>query len=352
VTSIMTEVPDGFYVGIDTHSKTNMATMIDCYGRQVGTREFSTTAGGHRDLFKWTESFGLLISAGIEGTGSWGTGITRYLQTVGVVCVEVNRPNRQHRRRHGKSDPADALHAARSVLSGESDAVPRDRTGMLESLRVIRIARRSAVKARSQALNQIRSISSTAPDELRDHINSHTPKALIAAAARWRPTGLDSLNVTKSAIRSLARRVQTLNTEINDIDDTQTQLVEHLAPPQMLAEKGVGPNTAADVLLAYGSNPARITNEASFAALCGVSPVDASSGLQQRHRLNRGGDRHANHALWRIIMVKLSCDHDTRQYMTDQLAQGKTKPEIIRQLKRYTARHLWKILHQHHQLDR
>jgi transposase len=346
VTTIMTEHPGGFIVGIDTHADTNMAVVIDDIGRERAIREFPTTAQGHRELYTWATSFGPLIASGIEGTGSWGAGITRFLQSRTVRCVEVNRVNRQHRRRHGKSDPADALAAARSVLSGDATAVPRDRTGTMESLRVTRLACRSAVKARTQAMNQIRAVISTAPDELRCQVTGLTMTPMVPKMIGWRPNGFDDINTTKRVLRALARRGEALNDEIAVHDEAQQHLVALVAPPELLASKGIGPNTATDLLLAFGSNPERVTSEAKFAALCGVSPIDCSSGRQHRHRLNRGGDRQANNALWRIVLVRLSSDQTTRGYMNRQLANGKTKPEAIRQLKRYTARRIWRILHQ------
>lgn len=342
----MTEDRPGVTVGIDTHRDTNVAAVLDCQGRLLGTEAFPTTAAGHRALAGWAQGFGPIAAAGVEGTGSWGVGVTRYLTNSGVPCQEVNRPNRQQRRRHGKSDTADAIAAARAVQAQTAAGVPRGNDDLAESLRVNRVAHRSAVTARTTAINQLRSLISTAPDELRARLDGLAITKLVTATARLRPTnGLDPLNATKTAMRSLARRVQNLDAEIASLAANRRELVTAASPPEFLAEVGVGDSVAADLLITIGDNPDRIRTEASFAALCGVSPVDASSGRQHRHRLNRGGDRQANRALWRIVIVRLRFHEPTRDYLERATASGKTKKEAIRCLKRYTARHIWRLLH-------
>lgn len=344
----MTEDLPGVTVGIDTHRDTNVAAVLDCRGRLLGTEAFPTTAAGHRALAGWAHGFGPIAAVGVEGTGSWGVGITRYLTNSGVRCREVNRPNRQHRRRHGKSDTADAIAAARAVQAHDAAGAPRGNHALAESLRVNRVAHRSAVTARTTAINQLRSLVSTAPDELRAQLEGLTITKLVTTTARLRPTkGLDPLNATKTAMRSLARRVQHLDNEITSLTAHRHDLVTAAAPPELLAEIGIGDAVAGDLLITIGDNPDRIGTEASFAALCGVSPVDASSGRQRRHRLNRGGDRHANRALWRIVIVRLRFHQPTRDYLQRATTNGKTKKEAIRCLKRYTARHIWRILHTH-----
>lgn len=335
-------------VGVDTHSDNHVAAALDPLGRLLGTGSFPASGAGYRDLAQWARAFGPIDVAGIEGSGSWGAGLTRHLTKVGVECREVNHPNRQHRRRHGKSDTADAIAAARSVQAGQSTGIPRGNIGLIEALRVNRITHRSAIKARTQAINEIRSIITTAPTALHDTLHGLSITALIQRCANLRPTSkLDATNTTKAELRQLARRVQYLDDEIAETRTRREHLVNAAAPPQLLAEHGIGHSTAADLLITLGDNPTRVTSEASFAALCGVSPVDASSGRQQRHRLNRGGDRQANQALWTITIVRLSSHQPTRDYMTRQLTRGKTKKETIRQIKRYLARHIWRLLQQH-----
>lgn len=345
----LTENRTKITLGVDTHRDIHVAAVLDARGAVIETSEFPAAVNGYRDLVCWARSFGPIDSAGIEGTGSWGTGLARYAAEEGVEVVEVNRVNRQHRRRHGKSDTADAIAAARAVQSGEATAKPRGRSGAVEGLRTNRVACRSAVKARTQAINQLRSLIVTAPEQLRSSLNAKPIKKIVATCCRFRVCGMDELNTTKHTMRSLARRIQFLDTEIADLKSVRKQLVEAAAPPALLAEHGVGPKVATDLLIAFGTNPARIHSDAAFAALCGVSAVDASSGRQQRHRLNRGGDRQANNALWRIVTVRMANHPETRAYIARRIAQGKTKREAIRSLKRYTARHIWRIMHQHQQ---
>ncbi len=262
----------------------------------------------------------------MEGTGSWGAGLARQLRALDIEVVEVNRPNRQRRRRSGKSDPADALAAARAVMSGEADAVPKSADGAVESLRLLRIARASADRARTQAANQIHAIIDTAPESLRAELCSMPVHRVVERAARFRPgTELAAPTVAaKTALRSLSRRYQALDAERAELDEQMEVLVRKTAPPALLEEMGVGPRVAAALLIAAGDNPERVGREQSFAALCGVSPVDASSGkTQQRHRLNRGGDRDANNALWRIVMVRLAWDPETQAYMANGSARAR-----------------------------
>lgn len=327
--------------GVDTHADIHVAAAVDSIGRQLGTAEFATTPRGHRELLRWLQSHGRVETVGVEGTGAWGAGLARYLTSARVSVVEVDRPNRQHRRRHGKSDPADAQAAARAALSGDATGVPKSRDGTIESIRALRVARRSALKARTQAGNQLYALVVTAPDDLRNQLRGLSTRALAHQAARFRPNDANTpTGGIKTALRSIARRWVNLDAEITELNGVLDTLVADVAP-QLIARHGVGTETAAALLIAAGDNPDRLHNEASFAALCGASPIDASSGRQQRHRLNRGGNRDANHALWWITIVRMrSCDR-TKAYVTKRTREGLTKKEIIRCLKRYIARELY-----------
>lgn len=336
-------------VGVDTHKDLHVAAALDERAVVLGTAEFPTTAAGYDQLSRWAANHGEIGIVGIEGTGSWGAGLSRHLSRHGVAVVEVNRTNRQHRRRHGKSDTADAIGAARAVLSGEADAIPKTATGPVEAVRVLRATLRSALKSRTQAINQIRSILDTADPQLRSELTRLGRHELIERCARLRPRTdiTDPAVATKTTLRSLARRYQTLTAEIDDLRPQLDTAVTAAAPPELLAEHGVGTDTAAALLIAAGDNPHRMHSEAAFASLCGVSPVDASSGRQQRHRLNRGGNRDANSALWRIALVKMATDPETRAYIQRRITHGNTKREAIRALKRHLARRYWKILTRH-----
>jgi transposase len=345
----MSTMPDriGFVIGgVDTHRDVHTGAAVDRVGAVLATASFETTAEGYRQLLGWLRSFGTVAAVGVEGTGSWGAGLTRHLLAAGVEVREVARPNRQYRRRHGKSDSSDAVAAARSVLNGEASGVPRGGSGPVESLRLLRVARSSAIKQRTATGNQILSVVVTAPEPLRASLTGATVTTIAAVAGRYRPTPntTDPHQAAKIALRSLTQRWNHLTAEIDQLDTHLAQLVQAAAPPALLAETGVGVHTAADLLIAAGANPHRLHSAASFAALCGTSPIEASSGNRQRHRLNRGGDRQANAALYRIVIVRLRYHQPTRDYMTRRLAEGKTKREIIRCLKRHLARHIYQHL--------
>ncbi len=330
--------------GVDTHLDTNMAAALDGVGAQLATKEFPTTTAGYRALHRWLGSFGTVVRVGVEGTGSYGAGLARYLATQGVEVIEVDRPNRQNRRRRGKSDPVDALSAARAALSGDASGVAKSRNGAVEAIRVLRVARSSARHDRTVALNQMRSLVSTAPDELREQLRYLTGFQLIEQAAALRPGAvLDVTSATKTALRELGRRARYLGDQMARLTGLLGPLVAATAPA-LVASYGVGTDSAGALLVAAGDNPDRLRNEATFAHLCGVSPIEASSGKVTRHRLNRGGDRRANHALWRIVMVRMVYDPDTRAYVDRRTKEGKSKREIMRCLKRYVARELYPLL--------
>ncbi|MCY3952895.1 MAG: IS110 family transposase [bacterium] len=269
----------------------------------------------------------------------------RHLAAAGVRVVEVNRPNRQERRRRGKSDAVDAETAARAALCGHATAAPKTHDGPVEAIRMLTVARRGAVKARTQAANQLHGLLTTAPEELKDHLRGLRGGALIDACAAPAPAGgADAIPAAATtALGSLARRHQALSAEIAALDGELRALCAQ-ANPALLAATGVGPETAAALLIAAGDNPRRLRSEASFAALCGASPIAASSGRTTRHRLNRGGNRHANSALWRTATVRLRCDPPTQAYAARRRAEGKTTRETIRCLKRHIAREIHRLL--------
>jgi transposase len=282
---------------------------------------------------------------GVEGTGAYGASIARFLRKKGIEVVEVDRPNRQARRKNGKSDPLDATEAARAALSGRADGQGKTRDGAVEAIRVLTVARRSAATERTKSLVRMRHLGFTAPDQLRSRLRGLPIPRLIDEAAGLRPTNsLDPVtSATKAALRSLAQRVRSLEAEMAKLDELLTPLVKATAP-ELLKLVGVGIHTAASLLVAAGDNPERLRSEAAWAHLCGVAPIPASSGKVTRHRLNRGGDRQANSALWRIVLVRLNCDPGTQAYMDRRLTEGRSKREIIRILKRYVAREVYQHL--------
>ena len=255
--------------------------------------------------------------------------------------VEVDRPDRRTRRLQGKSDPVDAEAAARAVLAGTASGCPKAGDGRVEMIRALRVARRSAMKARTQAANQILALVLTSPEGLRASLRGLSVPSVVRVAARFRPGPLvDPAAATKLALRHLARRHAALSAEIAELDRDLALLVAEAAPA-LLTLPGVGTDVAGALLVAAGDNPERLSSEAAFARLCGVAPLPASSGKTNRHRLNRGGDRIANNALWRIVMVRMSTDHRTRTYVERRIKEGLTKKEIVRCLKRYVVREVY-----------
>lgn len=333
--------------GVDTHRDQHTAAVIDArQARVLDTAVFPAGWAGYGRLTDWAASFGRLEAVGVEGTGSYGKGLARYLAGRDVRVVEVTRPNRQHRRRHGKSDATDALAAARAVLSGEATAVPRSSDGHLEAMRVIRVARTSAISHQTRLVNQMKALIVTAPHQLRERLEQLSVARLVDTCRRFRPGNDigDPVAATKTALKVLAGQYQLLAEHAAQLRSQLAELAARTAPAALLAQQGVGPITACDLMITFGDNPHRVRTEAAFAALCGVSAVDASSGLQQRHRLNRGGDRAANAALHRIVMVRLRYDQPTKHYLQRRLAAGKTRKEAMRCLKRLIARDIFYIL--------
>jgi transposase len=345
MTSMTSQTTHVVVGGVDTHGHTHHAAVVDEVGRQLGDREFTATPAGYRALAAWLGQHGTLETIGVEGTGTYGAGLARYLRMIGLAVVEVDRPDRKSRRAHGKSDPLDAYAAAKAVLSGSAAGVPKRRDGRVEAIRALRVARSSVVKARSQATNQIKALIISGPAELRERLRHLPTHKIIASCARLRPGHQlgDPEQATKTALPRLARRHQQLSEEISDADHDIAQLVGEVAP-DLLSLAGVGPEVAGQLLTSAGDNPDRITSEAAFAHLCGVAPVPASSGRVHRHRLNRSGDRHANNALYIVVLNRLRYHPPSRAHAERRTYQGLSKPEIIRCLKRYVARETYRVL--------
>lgn len=331
--------------GVDTHGDTHHAAVVDEVGRHLADRVFPTTPAGYRRLLAWLRSFGRLDRVGVEGTGAYGAALARTLAQAGVTVVEVDRPDRKVRRSKGKSDPVDAYAAAWAALSGRAAGTPKSRTGRIEAIRTLRVTRRGAVKARTQAINQLRALLLTGSAELREQLRGLAPIALVGACARLRPTAdlADPRQALKAALRRLARRHQQLSAEIAELDAELAALVT-VAAPDLLDLPGVGVETAGQLLTTAGDNPERLRSEAAFAHLCGAAPIPASSGRTDRHRLNRGGDRWANCALHTIALSRLRWHEPTRAYAARRRQQGLSTKEIMRCLKRLIARQIYYVI--------
>jgi transposase len=335
---------DEVILGVDTHHDGHVAAVITALGVLVGTAKFPTTAAGYQALVGWLATFGVLRRAGVEGTGSYGAALARHLRAAGVEVIEVNAPDKATRRRQGKTDTLDAEAAARAVLSGRASGSAKAGDGPVEMLRMLKLAKASAIKARTQAINQLKAVLVAADPALREALSGLTNTMLIRRCAQLETT--TPQDVTSAALYTLhllARRILELTQEIHDlVHHITTTITEHC--PTLLTRRGVGPDNAAALLITAGDNPDRLRSEASFAALCGVNPLEASSGKTSRRRLNRGGDRQANSALYRIAICRLRCDARTRDYLTRRITEGKTRREAIRCLKRYLAREIYQII--------
>ncbi len=334
----MTLVADDLVVGVDTHKDVHVAVVLDRLGRRLVVRDFAATDAGNAQMADWLAGLGTVADAGVEGTGSYGYRLAQLLAGRGIQVWEVNCPDRSRRRRRGKSDPVDAENAARAVLAGEASAIPKDREGFVGELRFLLLTRRSAVKARTQASNQIKTFLLDADDDLRQRLGRLRKVTFGRACAALEPS--DPL---RRAIASLGRRWLALNDEARALERQITALLTAHAPA-LLARYGVGPATAAQLLVTAGGNPQRLHGDAALAALCGASPVDASSGKTARHRLNRGGDRAANNALWVIANVRMTSDPRTRAFLAKRTATGNSRKEIMRMLQRYIARELYALI--------
>jgi transposase len=331
--------------GVDTHGQTHHAAALDGLGRPLGDREFPASTAGYHALLGWLRRFGALSRVGVEGTGSFGAGLARHLRAAGVVVVEVDRPDRRTRHFDGKSDPIDAYAAARTALTGSRTTVPKAGDGIVEAIRTLRVTRRGAVKARTATINQLKALLVTAPAEIREPLAGLTTAVLIPACLALAPTGpvADPAQAVRLVLRRLARRYQFLSTEIR-LADAELRALVGTAAPGMLTRLGVGVEVTGQLLTTVGDNPERMRPLTAFAHLRGVAPIPASSGKTRRHRLNRGGDRAANNAIYTVVLARLPLDGRTRAYAARRTAEGLSRREIIRCLQRYVARELYHAL--------
>ena len=343
----MPDPPQAVIGGIDCHTDFHVAAALDPLGRLLGTESFPATVAGYRLTHGWLASFGPIAAVGVESTGSYGAALARLLAQRGCGVIEINQPHAHLRSRRGKNDAIDAEGAARKVLSGEATAAAKDTTGIVESIRQLSVARNSAVKARTAALCQLGDLLVTAPAALRAQLDTRrTLEGKAVVCARLRPDAdrlADPAQAAKTALRSLGRRIAQLGAEADELERQLRRLVA-AAAPTTLSRLGCGTHHTATLLVAAGENIDRLGSEASFAHLCAAAPVPASSGRTSRHRLNFAGNRSANRALHMIVLVRLRYCERTRNYLDRRVAEGKTKKEAIRCLKRFVARELYRTL--------
>ena len=332
-------------IGVDTHRDSHSAAIVTAAtGAVVEDRTVSADAFGHKRLLRFAElhANGRRVWA-IESSGSYGSGLTTFLLAHGEWVVEVERPARPARRNGAKSDELDAIRAAREALARDHLAQPR-RRGDREAVRVLLVTRRGAMRARTRAINHLKALIVTSREELRHQLRRHDTDDLVARCARLRtlPSHSPEHRATVIALRHTARRILMLEAEANDLESEIEQLIKTNVP-WLLDEVGVGPISAAQLFCSW-SHPGRIRNDGAFAMLGGAAPIPASSGQTIRYRLNRAGDRQLNCALHTIVLTRLQHDPATRAYAAKRAAEGKTPREIKRCLKRYVARHLFRLL--------
>ena len=332
--------------GVDTHQRTHHLVVLDTTGRRLGDRGFAASAAGHRELLNWVSSFGLIEAIGVESTGSYGAGLTLLLLAAGIDVIEVSRPEKAVRATKGKSDPIDAESAARQVLAGTATGRPKIKTGIVEAIRALKVTRDGAVRDRTRACCQLRDLVTTAPEELRAELLALSTQQRARKAAGYRPDPnrlADPVHATKKALRALARRIHALDAEIAEAD-TDLQALVAQAVPTLLALPRVGPQSAAQLAITAGQNIDRIRSEAAFAKLTGTAPIPASSGKSSRMRLNRGGDRQANSALYMITIGRIQAHQPTINYLARREHENLSRRDIIRCLKRYIARETYHAL--------
>ncbi len=336
----------GVVGGVDTHQDQHTVAVVSVDGAELGTESFPTTGDGYRAMLAWLRSHGELLRVGVECTGTYGAGVSRCLAAAGVPVLEVTGPDPVARRAQGKDDALDAFAAAQAARTGYRTHVAKDRTGAVEALRTLCVARRSAVKGCTVAQQQLHNLIVSAPERLRDQLRDLPRMKRLRKCAAWRPRAERAHEpevATKIALKRLARRVLAFKEEIAGLDECIRPIVERAAPA-LLELEGVGITTAADLLVAVGENPDRMRSEGSFAMMCGASPIPASSGKTRRHRLNRGGNRSANAALYLIVLTRMRTDPRTQRYVERRTKEGLSKREVMRCLKRYVARRVYRAL--------
>ncbi|WP_406491652.1 IS110 family transposase [Streptomyces sp. NBC_00846] len=332
-------------IGVDTHKHVHVAAVMDTIGGILATLTIPTDTGGFQQLLDWAGSYGRILAFGIEGTGSYGATLASFLRRAGHKVVEAGRPDRRLRRMNGKSDTLDAENAARAVLAGFATATPKSADGEAEMIRQLKIAHDQAVEQRSAAMVTMKAMLVHAPDPLRNETAGKTQIALARHLAGLRPRQLEGPeDALRHALRTLAKRWQYLDAEAKELTKTIAELV-HRAAPQLLEPFGIGVDTAAEILVVVGDNPERIKSEAALAKLAGIAPVPTGSGMTSgRHRINHGGHRQLNAAIYRTVIVRMRFHQPTIDYVTRRTAEGKTKREIIRCPKRYVIREVYHLI--------
>ena len=334
----------GVFVGVDTHADFHHAAVIDSLGRELGDLRFPATTAGFAQLVEFVNTAGVVLGAAVEGTNSYGAGLARVLLEQGWSVLETTPGDKAERRLRGKTDAADAYVAARAAASGRASAIPKDSTGAVEAIRILQVTRRLTVRQQTQLMNQIKGLLVTAPAGLRERFQHRSRLQLARSLATTRATGKEEVEtVLLVALKLTARRWIELRDTAKQLTTQINTLVDRVAPT-LVQVPGIGPDTAAGLLIAAGQNTTRVRSEAALAHLFGIAPIQASSGHTTRHRLDRGGNRQGNAAIHRVALVRLSHDTETKDYIARCIGRGKTKREAMRLLKRHIVREIYPIL--------
>jgi transposase len=332
-------------IGVDTHKHVHVAAVMDTIGGILATLTIPTDTGGFQQLAHWAASSGTVLAFGVEGTGSCGATLASFLRRAGHKVAFAGRPDRRLRRMNGKPDTLDAGNAARAVLAGFATATPKTADGEAEMIRQLKIAHDQAVEQRASAMVTMKAMLVHAPDALRRESTGKTQITLARHLAALRPRRLEEPgDALRHTLRTLAKRWQYLDAEAKDLTKMIGDLV-HRAAPQLLEPFGIGVDTAAEILVVTGDNPERIKPEAALAKLAGIAPVPTGSGMTGgRHRINHGGHRQLNAAIYRTVIVRMRFHQPTIDYVARRTTEGKTKREIIHCLKRYVIREVCHLL--------
>jgi transposase len=333
-----------YIVGVDPHRDSHALAIVHVVSSAV---VFESTVIANNDGYARALELVERHAPGrrafaIEGTGSFGAGLTRFLTGRDERVLEVGRLRRE-RRSGGKTDALDAVRAARSVLTQERPSTPRA-GGERQALQALVAAREGAVNAKRAGLCQLRDLLITTPEPLRSQLRPLTRAQLLHRLATTRPASRRDPELRGSllALRSIARRVLQLTAEERELA-RQIETITRKLAPHLLEQPGVGPHAAAQLVLSW-SHRGRITSEAAFARLAGAAPIPASSGKTIRYRLDRSGDRKLNRALHMILVTRKRTHPATIAYIERRLQEGKTRREANRCLKRYLARNLYRLL--------
>ena len=337
------EQPTTIIAGVDTHTGIHTLALLDMNGRVLSTNTFGADPDGYGHLIAMLGDPARCAGIGVEGTNSFGAALARRLQAAGFPVYEVLRPKRGVRRKDGKSDPIDAIAAARSVLAGDGTSLPKSSDGWVEALRHLNAERSQPVTAMTTPANSTGGLPAAAPEPIREKYRGLRTETRMNRLASCRPSGGLVAHSVLTALKGAAKAWRALKEQADPLEERMRSILDTNARP-LLDIYRAGTITAATIAIVAGDNPERIRDEAAFAKLCGACPIPASSGKTNRHRLNRDGNRQGNMALHRIAIVRLGYHQPTRDYVAKKTREGKSKLEIIRCLKRHIAREAYKAL--------